>query len=90
MPCSTAQAASFAPASLDRSTRPTCREWYRRNGCDEVRDLFQPQEAGAVCLSHLGLLLFAGHIDNPDIRAHGGQLFNDSLIAPLDVAGRVR
>ena len=29
------------------ATRPTCREWYRRNGCDEVRDLFQPQEAGA-------------------------------------------
>lgn len=29
------------------ATRPTCREWYRRNGCDEVRDLFHPQEAGA-------------------------------------------
>lgn len=29
------------------ATRPTCREWYRKNRCDEVRDLFQPQEAGS-------------------------------------------
>lgn len=29
------------------ATRSTCREWYRKNRCDEVKDLFQPQEAGA-------------------------------------------
>ena len=28
------------------ATRPTCREWYRKNRCDQVRDLFQPIEAG--------------------------------------------
>ena len=28
------------------ATRPTCEEWYRKNRCDQVRDLFQPQEAG--------------------------------------------
>ncbi len=29
------------------ATRPTCLEWYRKNRCDEVMDLFCPQEAGA-------------------------------------------
>ena len=29
------------------ATRPTCREWYRKNQCDQVKDLFQPLEAGA-------------------------------------------
>ena len=28
------------------ATRLTCEEWYRKNRCDQVRDLFQPQEAG--------------------------------------------
>ncbi len=28
------------------ATRPTLREWYKRNRCDEVKDLFRPQEAG--------------------------------------------
>jgi len=28
------------------ATGPTCREWYRRNQCDEVMDLFREQEAG--------------------------------------------
>jgi phosphoribosyl 1,2-cyclic phosphodiesterase len=28
------------------ATRPTCREWYRKNRCDQVRDLFQPIKAG--------------------------------------------
>ena len=29
------------------ATPPTCREWYRKNQCDQVKDLFQPLEAGA-------------------------------------------
>ena len=29
------------------ATRPTLREWYRKNQCDQVKDLFQPLEAGA-------------------------------------------
>lgn len=29
------------------ATAPTCREWYRRNRCDEVNDLFRVQEPGA-------------------------------------------
>ena len=28
------------------ATRPTLWEWYKRNRCDEVRELFRPQEAG--------------------------------------------
>ncbi len=28
------------------ATGPTCREWYRKNPCDEVRDLFREQGAG--------------------------------------------
>ena len=28
------------------ATGPTCREWYRKNRCDEVKNLFQVQEAG--------------------------------------------
>ena len=28
------------------ATRPTLWEWYKRNQCDEVRELFRPQEAG--------------------------------------------
>ena len=29
------------------ATRATCWEWYRKNRCDQVKGLFQPQEAGA-------------------------------------------
>ena len=29
------------------ATPPTFREWYRKNQCDQVKDLFQPLEAGA-------------------------------------------
>ncbi|MCI8677161.1 MAG: MBL fold metallo-hydrolase [Lawsonibacter sp.] len=28
------------------ATRPTLWEWYKRNQCDEVKELFRPQEAG--------------------------------------------
>ena len=28
------------------ATRPTCLEWYRKNRCDEVKDLFRVQQAG--------------------------------------------
>ena len=28
------------------ATRPTCQEWYRKNRCDQVKDLFQPIEPG--------------------------------------------
>lgn len=28
------------------ATGPTCREWYRKNRCDEVKELFRLQEAG--------------------------------------------
>ena len=28
------------------ATGPTCREWYKKNRCDEVKDLFRTQEAG--------------------------------------------
>jgi len=29
------------------ATGPTCREWYRRNRCDEVRELFRERAPGA-------------------------------------------
>ena len=29
------------------ATPPTCREWYRKNQCGQVKDLFRPLEAGA-------------------------------------------
>ena len=28
------------------ATPPACREWYGKNRCDQVQELFQPQEAG--------------------------------------------
>ena len=28
------------------ATHPTCQEWYRKNRCNQVNDLFRPQKAG--------------------------------------------